>query len=171
MKEKIKKIKFFISDIDGVLTDGKVFYLNSDLHRFFNIKDGIAFRLLKIAGIKIALISGRKSIETRKRFTELDVDFYFEGIENKIKVIEESVLAGNSGWEEICYIGDDFQDMAVIEKAGIAMAPADAVEEIKEKANYVCTRKGGEGAFREAAEMILKEQEKWEDTLEKFFSC
>ena len=172
MRKKVKNIRFFVSDIDGVLTDGRIFYINGKLCRFFNIKDGMAFNLLKNSGIKSVLISGKKSESTKKRFKELDVDFYFEGIENKTKVIEKFISANSSSWEEICYMGDDFQDMVVMEKAGIAIAPADAAEQILQKADYICSKKGGEGAFREAVEVILKEYKKWEDALKKFFaSC
>ena len=165
-----KRIKYFVSDIDGVLTDGKIFYINKNINRVFNIKDGIAFKFLKFANIKSVLISGKKSEETKQRFIELGLDFYFEGIENKIKVMEEFILQHKISWEEICYLGDDLPDILVMKKSGLSIAPADAVNEVKKISHYICKQKGGEGAFREAVELILKEQGQWENILKNFYS-
>ncbi len=170
MKQGIEKIRFFVSDIDGVLTDGKIFYQGSSLQRFFCIKDGVAFRLLKIAGIKTVLVSGRKSKATAARFGELGLDFYYEGIDDKVSLMVKFLSENGGSWEEISYMGDDLPDLPVIQKSGISFAPGDASEEVRRAADYVCAKNGGEGAFREAAEFILKEQKKWEETLRKFFS-
>jgi len=166
----IKKIKYFVSDVDGVLTDGKIFYKDKCMYRFFNIKDGVAFKLLKISGIHPVLISGKESKETYERFKQLGLEYYFEGIENKVEQMEEFIFQNNTSWEEICYIGDDLPDIPPMKKSAYAIAPADAVEDVKLTAHYVCKQKGGDGAFREAVELILKEQNRWTDILEKFFA-
>lgn len=171
MNGKIAKIRFVFTDVDGVLTNGKVFYADGKLYRAFNIHDGIAFRMLAFAGIKTGIVSGKKSEETKKRFAEMGVDYYFEGIENKIGIMEKLVSENKITWRETCYLGDDLPDMPVMNKAGIAVAPANAVQEIKKAADYTCEKTGGNGAFREAAELILKGQKKWEDILKKFFAC
>jgi len=171
MRDRIKKIKFVVTDVDGVMTDGKVFSLEGKLYRFFNIKDGPAFKLLSLSGIKSVIISGKKSEETRKRFKDLGVDYYFEGIDDKKSVLENFMAENGAGWDEICYIGDDLPDVPVMEKAGMSIAPADAAGEAKKAACHISEKPGGEGVFRETVELILKERKEWKDTLKKFFAC
>jgi len=166
----IEKIRIVVTDVDGVLTDGKVFFLNGQLHRLFNIKDGAAFCLLKLAGIKTAVISGKKSEDSRKRFRELGADFYFENVKNKLGVMEKHIIGKGIEWNESCYIGDDLPDLPVMKKVGFAVAPRDAAPEIKKAASYVCRTKGGEGAFRETAEIILRGKKQWSETMEKYLS-
>jgi 3-deoxy-D-manno-octulosonate 8-phosphate phosphatase (KDO 8-P phosphatase) len=156
--------------VDGVMTDGKIFYFDGKLYRFFNIKDGPAFRMLKLAGVKTAVISGKRSQESRKRFGELGADMYFENVKNKVAVIEKHIINSGIEWKEACYLGDDLPDLPAIKKAGLSMAPSDAAPEVKDAAVRVSKKKGGEGVFREAAEIILKGKGIWEEILEKYLS-
>lgn len=165
-----EKIKIVITDIDGVLTDGKVLFVRGEMHRCFNIKDGPAFFLLKIAGIKTAVISGKKSRESRERFKNLGVDFYFENVNDKLYMIEKHIIKKGIMWNQICYIGDDLPDLLVMKKVGFSAAPQDAVQDVKKAASYLCKRKGGEGVFRETAEVILREKKIWSETLKKYLS-
>ncbi len=167
---KTNKIRIVATDIDGVLTNGKIFFINGQLHRFYNIKDGPAFHLLRLAGIKTAVISGKRSIEAKKRFIELGVDLYLEGVQNKLLVVQQKIIGKGAGWEELCYIGDDLPDLAVMKKAGFSTAPADAVTEVKRAASLVCKNKGGGGVFRETAEIILKGSRRWSEIKEKYLS-
>ncbi|MCM8776811.1 MAG: HAD hydrolase family protein [Candidatus Omnitrophica bacterium] len=170
-KLNTEKIKVVATDIDGVLTDGKIFYFNGKIYRNFNIKDGTAFKLLSIAGIKTVVISAKKSEETKKRFSELKVDCYIEGTENKLSVIERFIIRKKGiKWNEICYIGDDLQDIPVMRKAGLSFAPSNACPEVKDIADYICKKNGGEGAFRETVEVILKGKGIWEGILKKFLA-
>ncbi len=164
------KITIVVTDIDGVLTDGRVFFLDGALSRFFNIKDGFAFVLLKLSGIKTAVISGKSSAESRKRLEELGVDYYLEGVEDKLAAMEGIIEKSGIGWENVCYIGDDLPDLPVMEKAGFSAAPSDACVEVRDTADYVCGKEGGKGVFRETAEVILKEKGIWEEILQKFLS-
>ncbi|MDD3725577.1 MAG: HAD hydrolase family protein [Candidatus Ratteibacteria bacterium] len=162
------RIKVVVTDIDGVLTDGKILYFNGKIYRAFNIKDGTGFGLLKIAGIKTVVISAKRAEESKQRFSELMVDHYFEGVADKLSVIEKFITSSNINWNEVCYIGDDIQDIQVMRKAGLSFAPSDACKEVRALADYVCKKKGGEGAFREVVEVILKEMGIWKDILQKF---
>jgi len=164
------KIKVVATDIDGVLTDGKVFYFKGRIYRNFNIKDGTAFKLLSIAGIKTAVISAKKSEETKERFSELRVDYYIEGVEDKLSAMEKFITGKDIKWNEICYIGDDLQDIPVMRKAGFSVAPYNACKEVKDIAGYICKKNGGEGVFRETVEIILKGKGIWEDILKKFLA-
>lgn len=170
LKLNIKKIKLVITDIDGVLTDGKLFYLKGKIYRTFNIKDGTGFQLLKMAGIKILVISAKKSEEAKERFSELGVDCYIDGVNDKFKTAEEFIRSNGLKWDEVCYIGDDLQDIPLIKKAGLSVTPSDGCKEVKELAHYICKKKGGEGVLREIAELILKEKKIWESTLGKFLA-
>ncbi|HRR96348.1 MAG TPA: HAD hydrolase family protein [Candidatus Ratteibacteria bacterium] len=162
MELSIKNIKIFISDVDGVMTDGGLFYINDCLYRKFNVKDGIGIKMLKIVGIEIAILSSNVSVQTKNRFLSLGVNLYFEGIKEKDKFIEGFLKENNLQWDNVCYMGDDLQDIKPIRKASFSICPSDAVEEIKEIVNYVCKRKGGEGAFREGVEKLTKKIGKWE---------
>lgn len=159
-----------VTDIDGVLTDGRVFFLDGALSRFFNIKDGVAFVLLKLSGIKTAVISGKSSAESRKRLEELGVDYYFEGVADKLAAMKVVIEKAGMEWENICYIGDDLPDLKVMEKVGFSAAPSDACADVINAANYICRKKGGKGVFRETAEVILKEKGIWEEILQKYLS-
>lgn len=159
-----------VTDIDGVLTDGRVFFIDGALSRFFNIKDGVAFVLLKLSGIKAAVISGKSSSESQKRLEELGVDYYMEGVADKLAAIEGIIEKTGMKWEDVCYVGDDLPDLPVMKKAGFSAAPLDACADVKNAADYVCKKEGGKGAFRETAEFILRERGVWEEILQKFLS-
>ena len=156
-KTKIKKIKLVISDVDGVLTDGGVYYSNEGLvTKKFNVKDGMGVFLLREAGIKNAIITTATSELMNKRAEALKIEYYYSGIwdkENKLKEIceLEKLLP-----ENIAFIGDDVNDLGIIKEAGFSACPVDAVNKVKESVDLVLTTKGGEGVFREFAELILQ---------------
>ena len=163
----IKKIKIFFIDVDGVLTDGTLLYIEDKFYRSFNIKDGIGFHLLKLGSIEPVVISAKFSKETEKRCEELNVEFYSTE-ENKLETIQQILEKKGYSWEETGYIGDDIPDIPVMKKVSFSATPSDAPEEVKKIADFVCKNKGGDGAFREVVEFILKEQEKWDVVLRKF---
>lgn len=156
------------TDVDGVLTDGKIFYGNGCCGKFFSVKDGFAFQLLKAAGLKSAIISGKKTWIIRKRLSDLSVDLLFENVKNKMNVIEQICEKEKISMKNICYIGDDILDIPVLKSVGFSAAPQDAVEEVKSIVKYVTNNKAGQGAFRECVEVILKGQKKWKKTLKEF---
>jgi 3-deoxy-D-manno-octulosonate 8-phosphate phosphatase (KDO 8-P phosphatase) len=170
LKLNTERIKVVVTDVDGVLTDGKILHLNGKLYRFFNAKDGLGFRLLKLAGIKTVVISGKTSAESKKRFQKLETDGYFEGIKNKVEILEKFITGNGIKWDETCYIGDDLPDIPVMKKVGLPAAPFDAASEVYKVAQYICKSKGGEGAFREVSEVILRGKGLWEKTLQRFLS-
>ncbi len=170
MKE-FDKIKLLILDCDGVLTDGKVVYdSNQNELKNFSAKDGLGIKLLSFSEIKIAIITGRKSEMLTKRCEELGITLLFQKIRNKIKKTEELLNDLHLGWENIAYLGDDWNDYPVMEKCQISAVPNDAFESIKNKVDIITKRKGGEGAVREFIEIILKEQGIYEEVVQKFIS-
>ncbi|NMA43690.1 MAG: HAD-IIIA family hydrolase [Oligosphaeraceae bacterium] len=160
-------IKLVILDVDGVLTNGTIGYgLGSDDEiKFFNVKDGCGVQMLRRAGLKVAIITGRHSKANRKRAEELGFDFIKENCNPKLPAFLELLDELSISAEECLYIGDDLIDWAVMKRCGISVAVADADIELRRHADFCTDRKGGEGAVREVAEWLLKEQGKWKEAL------
>ncbi len=162
------KIKLIILDNDGVLSDGKIIYDNNKLEsKNFNAKDGLGIKLLQFSDIKLAIITGRSSNVVEKRCDDLQIKLLFQGVRNKLKKTIELLKELNLDWENVAYLGDDWNDFPVMEKCNISAVPADAFDDIKNRADIVTERNGGEGAVREFIELILKKQGKYEDSLQK----
>jgi 3-deoxy-D-manno-octulosonate 8-phosphate phosphatase (KDO 8-P phosphatase) len=162
------KIKLLILDNDGVLTDGRIIYDDNQLEsKNFSAKDGLGIRLLQQTDIQLAIITGRTSKILEKRCQDLDIDLLFQKIRNKYKQTEKLLEELNLKWENVAYLGDDWNDYPVIKRCGISASPADAFPNFQNKVDVVLTRKGGKGAVREFIEFILKEQGIFDETLEK----
>ena len=154
--EQLKKIKLFITDVDGVLTDGGMYYSEEgEVMKEFNTRDGMGIELLRKNRIIPVIITKENSEIVIKRAEKLKVKEAYIGVEDKLEVIEELIEKYNLSFDEIAYIGDDINDLPVLEKAGLSFAPEDAIEEVKQSVDYVTSKKGGEGAFREAVDFIL----------------
>jgi len=150
-KDLIRSLKLVVCDVDGVLTDGGLYYSSEgEVIKRFNSKDGVAFSRLKSAGYSTALLSAGRVLEIVKhRADDLGVNFYYSGELRKEQVIEKWITELGIGWSEVCYIGDDLQDLAPIKRAGFSACPSDAVTEIKEAADVILESPGGSGCFRE----------------------
>jgi len=161
-KHLLPKIKTFIFDVDGVLTDGKIL-INSDgeLLRSFDTKDGYAMKCALVKGFKIAIITGGRNEAVRERFRELGVIDIYLGAHNKLDAYQDLMDNYDFNPEEILYIGDDIPDIPVMEKVGLGCCPADAASDVKAMADYVSHKKGGEGCVRELIEQVLRVQGKW----------
>ncbi len=165
------KIKLFISDCDGVLTDGKIIYDNNKIEtKQFHAQDGLGIKLLSFADIKIAIITGRKSEILVQRCEDLQIEMLFQNIKNKLKQTEMILDKLGITWENVAYIGDDWNDFPVIERVGLSACPADSPEDFKKVVDYVTTRNGGNGAVRDFIEYILKKQKVYDEVLQKFIS-
>ena len=166
--EQAKDIKLLILDVDGVMSDGGLYIDENGLqHRRFDIKDGLGTVALPMVGIEVAIITARKSGAVRFRAKELRIKRYYEGIKKKTEAYEE--IKADMGIEdhEVCYVGDDLVDLSMMKRVGLPICVADGVAEVKEAAAYITKAKGGHGAVREVAEMLMKAQGKWEKILEK----
>ena len=161
-KHLLPKIKTFIFDVDGVLTDGKIL-INSDgeLLRSFDTKDGYAMKCSLVKGFKIAIITGGRNEAVRERFKELGVIDIYLGAHHKLDAYQDLMDNYDLNPEEILYIGDDIPDIPVMEKVGLGCCPADAASDVKAMADYVSHKKGGEGCVRELIEQVLRVQGKW----------
>ncbi len=161
-KHLLPKIKTFIFDVDGVLTDGKIL-INSDgeLIRSFDTKDGYAMKCALVKGFKIVIITGGRNEAVRERFKELGVIDIYLGAHHKLDAYQDLMDNYDLNPEEILYIGDDIPDIPVMEKVGLGCCPADAASDVKAMADYVSHKKGGEGCVRELIEQVLRVQGKW----------
>ncbi len=156
-EDKLKKIKLVITDVDGVLTDGGLFY-NEDGECFkkFNVRDGLGIKMLQKNNIEVAVVSGGDSKPLRQRTKALGIKEAHFAIPNKKITCEDIINRLGVSKEETVFIGDDVIDFPAFEACGLAVTVADAFDYIKEKADWVLKSKGGTGAFREVSDNILK---------------
>ena len=157
LQEKARKIKLLLTDCDGVLTDGGVYYgEQGEVLKKFNIKDGMGVeRLRKLADIQTGIITGEMSTSVAKRAEKLQITELHLGIKDKLSVLMQIMVNRNLVSEQIAYIGDDVNDIEIMQKVGLTACPADAISFTKEIADYVCENRGGEGCFREFAELLI----------------
>jgi 3-deoxy-D-manno-octulosonate 8-phosphate phosphatase (KDO 8-P phosphatase) len=166
-----KDIKLIVLDVDGVMTDGKLLIGSDGVeYKNFNVKDGMGISLAKYHGIKFAIITGRQSESVSIRAKELNIDFVHQKISNKIEVFSTLMEDLNLVPEQVCYIGDDINDLPVIDLVGLAVAPNDAVEMVKNSVHFVTNLKGGQGAVREAIDVILSKQTNYQQLVEDYLS-
>lgn len=167
LKQKIRKIKLLLLDVDGVLTDGRIIY---DSHgrdsKFYDVHDGLGVYLLGRMGIKTILITAKGSKSIAPRARDMMVEAVYENILPKTKVYEKIVKKYGVSDEEICFVGDDLVDLCVLRRAGVPIATHNASFEVKKTASYITRKDGGRGAVREVAELILKSKGLWKKALE-----
>jgi len=149
-------IKIVITDVDGVLTDGSMYYTkNGDYMRRFNTKDGMGVELLKNKNIKTIFLSREKSPIVKKRAEKLKVAKSYLGIKDKVLILPQICKEFDVKPSEIAYIGDDVNDLEIMKKIGFSACPKDSVIQIRKIVNYICSSNGGHGAFRELADNII----------------
>ena len=157
LRSRARKIRMLLFDVDGVMTDGGIILGGNGLElKKFSAQDGMGITLAKQAGMLVGIITGRQSLAVTQRAQELAIDEVFQGSNNKIEALTQSRQKYNVAAEEMAYIGDDLGDLAVMSRVGLAIAVANAVAEVKERAHYVTERHGGDGAIREVVDMILE---------------
>ena len=155
-RKRLKNIKLFATDCDGCLTDGKLYIgENGEQFKVFSVKDGQGIRLLQSHDIIPAIITTRTSPVLARRAKELDVTELYQKVRRKETVLAELAEKYNISFEEIAYLGDDLNDLRAIQMAGISFAPADCARQIRSEVDIVLRTAGGDGALREAVEMIV----------------
>jgi 3-deoxy-D-manno-octulosonate 8-phosphate phosphatase (KDO 8-P phosphatase) len=170
--QRAKRIRVLLSDVDGVLTDGRVWlqsWPDGTAHEIkgFDAQDGAGFALARTAGLRTGVITGRDSPAMTRRAQEMGLEFVYQGQATKTGAYEEILRQTGAREEEVCYVGDDLPDLPVLKRVGLAVAVANAVPEVKKAAHCVTRLHGGAGAIREVVELILKAQGKWRDSLDR----
>lgn len=173
IRRRAARIRLILMDVDGVLTDGKYFHVPNPQGGLFEVKmfdsqDGIALQWLHRMGIRTGLISGRDAESTRERARSSHMAYCYMGSTEKLPIFQEILADSGLQPEEIAYIGDDLTDAILMKRVGLAIAVANATPEVKAMAHYVTSAPGGSGAVREAAELILDAQGRWEEILRHY---
>lgn len=154
--EKAPIIRAIITDIDGVFSTGSLFFdAGREELKQFHSRDGAIVPFLKKNGILVGAISSRYSKTTENLLDSLNFDFHYHGVKNKVQKLREVLDILEISWEEVLYIGDDLEDLPLFAEVGLSACPADAPIYIQEQVEYVCTKKGGDGSFREIADLLL----------------
>ena len=169
IQERAARIKLLLMDCDGVLTDGRIWALESgEDQKAFHTRDGLGIELLHRAGLKSGIISGRVSGAVERRARGLGMSFIWLGREDKLQAFAETLAQAGVTNEQVAFVGDDLNDIPLMLQSGLAVAVADAAAETREHAHYVTTARGGRGAIREVVELILKSQGLWEDLVRRY---
>ncbi len=170
VRARAQKIRLLLMDVDGVLTDGRLYFVpdatgNMVEFKGFDSQDGIGLQWCQWKGIRTGVISGRNSPATVERARQAKMNYVYQGHTEKIPIIEEILKDAQASSEEVAYIGDDLTDVVVFHRVGFAVATANARSEVKEEAHYVTEAVGGSGAVRETIEVIMQARGFWEEIL------
>jgi 3-deoxy-D-manno-octulosonate 8-phosphate phosphatase (KDO 8-P phosphatase) len=167
--QRAAKVRLLILDVDGVLTDGCLYYGPKDeLFKVFHVRDGHGIKMAQLGDVEVAFLSGRRSDAAFLRAKELGVTRYFEGVRDKALILEELCRALGLAADEVAAVGDELVDLPLFHRVGLAVAVADAVPEVKAHAHWVTLSPGGRGAVREVTDLILKARGAWEDLLARW---
>ncbi|MGZ8442823.1 MAG: KdsC family phosphatase [Candidatus Binatia bacterium] len=166
LRRKAANIRLLLLDVDSVLTDGRIIIDDRGVEtKHFHVRDGQGISLLKRSGIEVGFITGRSSRVVRHRAIDLRVTLLFQGVQDKLRVYERIKKKRRLTDAQIAYVGDDIIDLPVLRRVGLAVMVGDGSAELKPLADYVTVARGGMGAVREVAELILKAHNKWADLL------
>jgi 3-deoxy-D-manno-octulosonate 8-phosphate phosphatase (KDO 8-P phosphatase) len=170
LNSKLKRIRLLLTDVDGVLTDGSVFITSDGEFKQFSIQDGFGLVLWRKLGFKTGWISARPSGITARRAAELQIDYLVQDKLSKTVAAEKILKQSGLNWSQVCFVGDDVVDLCLLKRAGVAVAVANGIDEVKSLADYVTRARGGHGAVREVITMILKAQGKWQPLIREFMA-
>lgn len=170
--ERAAKIKLLALDVDGVLTDGRVYISDKGEEcKAFNIRDGLGMKMLQECGVTIALISGRNSASVEARAQDIGIALLFQGVEDKVAVFENLIRELAIESVQSAFMGDDLVDLPAMRRAGFALTVADAPAVVKARAHYVTRSTGGHGAVREACEFIMQAQGVLEEGVSRYLGA
>jgi 3-deoxy-D-manno-octulosonate 8-phosphate phosphatase (KDO 8-P phosphatase) len=160
--ERAKNIRLLLLDVDGVLTEGQLFFdAKGEALKVFHVRDGHGLKMAMRAGLEVALLSGRRSDAAFHRARELGISRFYEGLRDKVAVLEELLATLGLTPREVAMVADDLVDLPVLNRVGLAVAVADAVPEVKAAAHWVTSLPGGRGAVRQVTDLLLKARGQW----------
>ena len=156
LKKKASKIRLLAFDVDGVMTDGSITYDQNGIeYKTFNAKDGHGLAKMGVNGFITAIITGRNNGTVDRRAKDLGIKEIYQGVKNKLPILEAIMQKYELGFSQVAYMGDDEPDICILEKAAIAACPADAAESVKEICNFISSKDGGKGAVRELCDFVF----------------
>ncbi len=158
-KKRLKKIKLVITDVDGVLTDGGMYYSkDGEFLKKFNTRDAMGMELLLDLGIKTIMLTRENSNIVKARAKKIKVSELYSGVLNKKSLLKKILKKYNVKLDQVAYIGDDLNDLEIMKSVGFSVTPSNGIDQIKKISNYVCKLNGGDGVFRELADIIISSQ-------------
>jgi len=170
MAVDLNRIKLLLLDVDGVMTDGRIIYLNDGGEaKAFDVKDGHGLKLIQRAGIKVGIITGRQSDIVARRAAELGIELVYQGAKDKMRPFMEILEKLGLKASEVAYVGDDLVDLPVMRLVGFSATVADASDDIKPYVDLVTSRPGGRGAVREVCDLLLKQSSLWTSVTSRYF--
>jgi 3-deoxy-D-manno-octulosonate 8-phosphate phosphatase (KDO 8-P phosphatase) len=170
-KEKARSIRLLILDVDGVLTNGSIYYGSNGMEmKAFHIHDGLGIKLLRKSGVEVAVISGKKSEAVTRRLNELNIEHAYLGHEDKVPAYEELKQKMGLSDSEVAFMGDDLPDLPLLRRAGLAISVPHAPDIIKQNIDFITKIKAGKGAVREACEFIMEAQGKLQIMLQSYLT-
>jgi 3-deoxy-D-manno-octulosonate 8-phosphate phosphatase (KDO 8-P phosphatase) len=171
LKQRALKIRMLVLDVDGVLTDGKLYFDHAGNEmKAFNTRDGLGMKALQRVGIEVAVITGRKSEAVAHRMSQLGIEHVYQGREDKLDAFLHLLEATGLDAEQVCFAGDDWIDLPVLIRVGLAVSVADAEDHVKQQAHWITRRNGGHGAVREICNLILEAQGKDQTILDEILA-
>lgn len=169
VRERARKIRLLMLDVDGVMTDGRIIFNDEGREiKAFDVRDGHGIKMIQRAGIEVAIVTGRESTVVDRRAAELGIRWVRQKAFDKARVYREISDSLEIHDDEVCFLGDDVVDIPVLRKVGLPVVVADAHEEAKRWAAYVTLSPGGRGAVREVCELILQAQDKWDEVMGRY---
>lgn len=170
--EKAKNIRLFLVDVDGVLTDGGIVYdVDGREIKRFHVRDGHGIKMLQRAGVEVGIITGRTSEVVAVRARELGISIVFQGAADKVAAWKEIISGKGLSPLETAYVGDDIVDVPLMKSVGFAASVADAEGYVREAADFVSARPGGQGAVREIIEFVMRSSGAWEKVASRYFAA
>jgi YrbI family 3-deoxy-D-manno-octulosonate 8-phosphate phosphatase len=170
-EQRCRQVELILSDVDGVLTDGGVYFDNQGIElKRFHIRDGMGIRLWQRAGYRFGLLTARSSHIVKVRAAELNIDIVRQGFEHKLQAAKDLIDQLGLQPEQVCHIGDDLTDLPVIHHVGLGVAVQDAANDVRSVADQITSLPGGRGAVREVIETILKAKGRWDDLVRNYIS-
>jgi 3-deoxy-D-manno-octulosonate 8-phosphate phosphatase (KDO 8-P phosphatase) len=169
LRAKATQVRLLALDVDGVLTDGRIIMDHEGREiKAFDVRDGHGIKLLREAGIEVAMLTGRNSPVVQKRADDLGITWLRQGVADKVAAYAEIAREASIADEQTCFVGDELVDIPLLKRVGFPIVVADGVHEAKQWALYVTKAPGGKGAVREVCDLLLQAQGKWEEILRRY---
>lgn len=172
LRQRARRLTWLLFDVDGVLTDGKLVYdAAGETLKLFHVKDGLGLKLAQRAGLRVGVLSGRRSPALQRRLEELGLDERILARSDKAHAFADFLDRRHLESHQVAFVGDDLLDLPVLRRCGLSFAPADAVPEVRQRVHRVLSRPGGKGAAREMVELVLRARGDWESLVEEFLDA
>lgn len=172
LRERAHRLSWLLFDVDGVFTDGKLAYdADGETLKLFHVKDGLGLKLAQRAGLRVGVLSGRRSPALQRRLEDLGLDERILARSDKAHAFADFLQRRDLERHQVAFVGDDLLDLPVLRRCGLSFAPADAVPEVRQRVHRVLSRRGGEGAVREMVELVLRARGDWERLVEEFLNA